>query len=287
LGKPSSVSFVQQFSTRRDTSCQLLYENGLEIMGIEEPTQLANFVAFCKARGRRIYLRGHNSSHSQLLPTLFRGRSDHQALWTAYNAFIRDLSITVKGTRFTRRNFGAVLQHYGFRTPWLDVVDDLHVAIWFALNKCDRLDDGSITYRRAVGKHGWITLIAAPRGVCVQDLRETQSSRNTRCHVQQGFSIAMQHDGVEGHVSNQDFARCAVARVRIPNAERWCLTGFRASQSYLFPIQAIDDTYAKLSSPDVTSLAAKAEAASGLVDGALGRAAVYSEPPSMPASERR
>jgi hypothetical protein len=184
----------------------------------------------------------------------------------------------VRGTRFRRRDFGAVLQHYGFRTPWLDVVDDLHAAVWFALNDCDRLNDGSFAYRPVEREHGWITLISPTRELRVQDLRESQSSRNTRCHVQQGFSIAMQIDGAASSAPNQDLARYVVATVRIPSAERWRVTGFRASQQYFFPSEAVDDTYAKLRSTDVAGLVAKVEVENGVEAGALGRVAVYTEP---------
>lgn len=279
MGKPNTTSYARQFVGRRDRSCRVLHEDGVEVLAVNEPTQLANFVAFCKAQGRSIYLRGHSSPHQHLLPTLFRGPSnDHRARWTAYKAFIRRLPGNVRGTRFRRNNFGAVLQHYGFNTPWLDVVDDLHVALWFALNARHSVDGGRVTYERAPSEHGRITLIATPRNVRRQDLRETQSSRNTRCHVQQGFSIAMQPDGAANYGREQDFARYVVGTVRIPNVDCWHLTGFMASQSYLFPCRTIDDTYHRLLAPDVADLLDEIEAANGLRHGVLGRAAVYAEP---------
>ena len=277
LGKSETTSFMQQFAARRDSSCVVHLENDVEWLEVNDPTQLANFVAFCKARGRRIYLRGQHSRHLQLLPSLFREPGDHQARWRAYKAFLRRLPAGVKGSRFRRRNFGAVLQHYGFRTSWLDVVDDLHAAVWFALNSATMIGEGQ-TYHHTNSHNGWIAVISVPREVRHQDLRETQSSRNTRCHAQQGWSVAMQYDNAPEYHRRQDFAEYVVGTVRIPNSDKWHLTGFMASQSYLFPSEEMDDTYRQLRSPTVSDLATEIETKEGLPLSALGRAALYAEP---------
>jgi hypothetical protein len=225
---------MRQFASRRDSSCVVHEENGAEWLEVNNPTQLANFVAFCKARGRRIFLRGQNSPHPRLLPSLFREPGDDDARWRAYKAFLRRLPTEVKGTRFRRRNFGAVLQHYGFRTPWLDVVDDLHAAVWFALNT-RTVVNGRHTYRPTQRDSGRILLIQAPRTIRLQDLREKQSSRNTRCHAQQGWSLAMQHDDASTYDPDQNFGPHVLGTVQIPNTDTWRVTGFMASQSYSLP----------------------------------------------------
>ena len=275
MGKPGAISYVAKFASRRDSSCVVKRENGVEWLEVTNPTQLANFVAFCKARGRRIYLRGQSSLHPGLLPLLFREAGNHDAKWRAYNAFVRKLPSSVKGTRFRRGNFGAVLQHYGFRTPWLDVVDDVHTAVWFALNKAHTVN-GRYSYARSNSDAGWIVLISAPRAIKCQDLRETQSSRNTRCHAQQGWSLAMQPDAQDDFKKEQDCADYVVGAVRIPNSSDWHLDGFMASQSYLFPKAEMDDTYKQLQSAEVVGLAARIENEEGL-QGALGRVALYAE----------
>jgi hypothetical protein len=169
-----------------------------------------------------------------------------------------------------------VLQHYGFRTPWLDVVDDIHTAVWFALNKAQAVD-GRYGYSRSNSDAGWIALISAPRAIKCQDLRETQSSRNTRCHAQQGWSLAMQYDAQAQFNQQQDFTDHVVGTIRIPNGGEWHLEGFMASQPYLFPKEEMDDTYKRLQSVEVADLAARIENDEGLQQGALGRVALYAE----------
>ncbi|MGD0626434.1 MAG: FRG domain-containing protein [Thermodesulfobacteriota bacterium] len=278
MGKPSTTSYVQQFAQEYDLSEALYHaEDGSTWLDAAEPATLASFVAFCKGGG--VYLRGQNCWRGTLPPSLFRGAASHDdraARWAAYCAFVKKLKKLLKGTRFKRRNFGAVLQHYGFRTPWLDVLDDIHAAVWFALHTCCDLD-GALHYRRIAAPFGYVLVLAVSKEVCVEDLRLGQSSRNTRCHVQQGFSLAMQADAAAAPNQNQDFGGRVVGMVRIPNCEHWHLHGFRASQSYLFPSTEIDNTYKQLLAPQVADLAEKAELQYRVAIGTLGRLAKYSE----------
>lgn len=254
---------------------------GRKWLEVSDPAVLASFVAFCKlplySSGLRVYLRGESSFHAALVPSLFRDADDEPSRrqrWAAYRDFLRGLPRVVKGTRFTQKNFGAVLQHYGFRTPWLDVVDDLNVAIWFALNRWTE-EGNQCTYRPSDQDQGWLVIVAVPRDNRVLDLRNGQSSRNVRCHTQQGTSISMQHDDARQPRSSQDFMPQVVGTVRIPNERRWRVTGHRASRDYFFPPTAIDDTYRKLLNPEVSELATDSERSHDLKRGTLGRTARY------------
>ncbi len=275
---------MQRFVERHGPEHGVLHdEDSAPWLDVLEPAGLASFVAFCKvplgSKGLRVYLRGQSSRHTTILPSLFRGPIDarvRKKRWGAYQRLLKVLPKSVKGTRFTRRNFGAVLQHYGFRTPWLDVVDDIHASVWFALHRRDN-SSGKIEYLRTEADSGWVVVLAVPTGGCVQDLRENQSSRNIRCHVQQGFSLAMQWDNADKPEPNQDFAPSIVGTVRIPNAERWHLQGFRASQAYFFPSGVVDDTYRQLLSPDITAMTEQVELEHKLACGTLGRPERYSE----------
>ena len=274
--------FVQDYGS---THAGVRRTDGREWLEIDEPAILASFVAFCKAslqsKGRRVYLRGLSRHHPTQVPTLFRDADQAQGRrrWKAYRQFLDELPRVVKGTRFTKKNFGAVLQHYGFRTPWLDVVDDLNVAIWFALNNFKEMN-GACNYQRSAEDSGWLMVIAATHVHRVIDLRRRQSSRNTRCHTQQGFSMAMQHDDKEPH-EVQDFMPSVVGVVKIPNSKRWLVTGYRASQDYFFPSPKTDDTYAKLLDFNVEELARRAESDHGLPPGALGSVGRYGNIPAI------
>lgn len=274
MGQPHQGSYATQFVDRRDSGCQVDVEQGAEVLVAHSPNQLANFVAFCKARRRRIYFRGQTRLYPTLQPSLFRAQGDLHARWRAYARFVRELPTSVTGTRYRRKNFGAVLQHYGFTTAWLDVVDDIHAAVWFALHRFSS-EEGRHFYRRSDSAHAWVVLLSVPRSVRRQDLRESQSSRNARCHAQQGWSLAMQHDSDHRSNAAQDFSGFVIARVRIPNEPKWHLTGFMASQEFLFPSAELDSTYKHLQSADVGNLVARIEIEEGIPPRTLGRTAIY------------
>lgn len=98
---------------------------------------------------------------------------------------------------------------------------------------------------------------------------------NWRCHAQQGFSIARTKDGAPFSERVTDLRDLVIGRVRIPNAKKWRLTGFRASPKYLFPARSDDDTYDQLLKSEVTELVEEIEDRHGVHTGALGRVAVY------------
>ncbi len=277
LGIPGKRSYVQQFAEAYGLNPALNDDGSLTA---EEPAALASFVAFSKGqKGKRVYLRGQDCWRGGLTPLLFRDAvtdEERRSRWRAYQAFCDRLKKIVPGARrIRRRNFGAVLQHYGFRTPWLDVVDDIHAAVWFAThNRCDLGD--TVRYQRASEGFGCVVVLAVPKDIRVQDLRAAHSSRNTRCHVQQAFSLAMQNDDAVDPSVQQDFSTYVLGVVRIPTVKRWHLRGFRASQSYFFPSVDIDSTYKRLLAPEVNELADRTESEFG-VPGALGHAAEYSD----------
>ena len=281
MGKSVALNRMHRFAEVYASSHVSVRANrGRTWLEIDDPAILASFIAFCKipldSRGIAVYLRGQSRWHSTVVCSLLRGADQKRRVrrWAAYQQFLRGLPRVVRGTRFTAKNFGAVLQHYGFRTPWLDVVDDLHAAIWFALNNCSETG-GECFYERTTADHGWIAVVAVPKNGHVLNLRNRQSSRNVRCHAQQGFSLAMQYDDTPVPGSSQDFMPDIVGAVRVPNTARWQLRGHRASQEYFFPPPTIDDTYRQLLGPGVTALARRAEKEHGLRTGTLGRAARY------------
>jgi hypothetical protein len=271
-----SCTYTQRFADEYGLGAALHEQDGLQWLEADEPATLASLVAFCKGEAR-VCLRGQHAWRGELLPSLFRGASspgERAARWGAYRAFTEKLRRVVTGSRFWRPDFGAVLQHYGFRTPWLDVLDDTHAAVWFALHGL-RDSEGPLQYRRIDAACGWIVVLSVTENVRLQDLRSQQSSRSTRCHVQQGFSLAMQPDDATALSENQDFAGYVAGVVRIPNEDRWHLRGFRATQAYLFPGSEVDNTYKQLLAPRISELAAEAEQQHGLPSGTLGRVGKY------------
>ena len=251
-----------QQSTRVDESCE-----DAEYMSVNEPLALAAFVAFCSETHREVFLRGCTRHYGQSVPSLFRDNFGEQCdngtlskRWSAYQKLLNELNSGLKGIRWTRDKRGAVLQHYGIRTPWLDLVRNLYTAIWFANHEFETRGSCRVAVP-SKQRYGWISLYMKREGEnspIVGDLWSEQSSRHLRPHVQQGMSLAMQNDNAQSPQSKQDFKKYQVAEVRFPNSKQWRLHGHMFSTRFLFPSPEHDDSLRQLSRASVQQILDKA-----------------------------
>src|SRR5262249_23188993 len=108
----------------------------------DEPIVVARFASELRqvairtlGSGTRVLLRGQTVNYPGMRPGLFRPPTDTIAadrLEEAEIHFEESVRRRINIGRFLRPNLAALLQHYGYRTRWLDVVDNLATAIWFA-----------------------------------------------------------------------------------------------------------------------------------------------------------
>lgn len=300
MGDNSPTSTVAQFCKRNGYKKYKKKNKNGEYLDVDDPVSLAEFMAFCSGERRRIFLRGCSEDFPYSYPSLYRrdGQDDGNAFCgdnkeakkhlDAYTYLLEKLRQNdyPKGTRWKRPNVGAILQHYGVRTPWLDVVRNLHAAVWFAMHKIAPSEDDPS--RRVVqpsgNEDGWIFLYATSRPgqrqLTVVDLTETHSSKHVRPHAQQGLSLAMQNDPAIGmdyclptaHTS--DFNTHRIARVRFPaNDKRWKLCGHMFSHRFLFPALEHDNSLKQLMDSAVQNTLDEVCAEHCLERGTLG--AVY------------
>ena len=98
------------------------------------------------ARATKVLMRGQSHNHPGMVPGLFRPPTHaipRPSLLDAEMLFEKQIRRRVKLGRFKRPHLAALLQHYGYRTSWLDVVDNLWVAVWFATNSIGAADKRS------------------------------------------------------------------------------------------------------------------------------------------------
>ncbi|MXY25399.1 MAG: FRG domain-containing protein [Acidobacteria bacterium] len=229
----SEKSTAAQFHDEHQDSAsvRLKTDNKGDYLHMKDPVVLATLIAFCSGDGHRIFLRGCRRDFPKCLPSIFRDKdescSDPEKRWSAYKCILKKLRTQFDGTRWDEEDLGAVLQHYGIKTPWLDVVQNIHTAVWFATHKLDARNSSHRVVKPTTNEHGWIYLYVdrrAGRKLNVVDLRAAHSSQHTRPHVQQGLSLAMQgdpnDDGEFRLTADQDFITYQVARVRFPAQSR-------------------------------------------------------------------
>lgn len=218
----------------------------------------------------KVLMRGQSHNHSGMVPGLFRPPThsiDRPSLLHAESLFEKRIRQRVKLGRFKRPHLAALLQHYEYRTTWLDVVDNLWVAVWFATNSVGPADKRlRVSTPRTTGS-GWIYFIAAnQRTNCdALDLRDAHHGLSLRPHAQSGWSVrsTVPEEG--------DLSSSVIGCVEFPITKRWAFGGHLGSSEFLFPSRTLDDTLLRLIEHDGDAIAAAIESESGVPDGALGR----------------
>ena len=282
-----SSTFMGAFASQHGSSARLHRCGNSEFLSIESPSSLAAFFAFCSGQSlnTRIFLRGCTEDHATAYPSLFRElnhddpRHDEQTnRWRAYKYVLERLR-NLDGQRWRRKDLGAVLQHYGIKTPWLDVVRNLYSAIWFATHdlQSNGLDGKA---QRTQEDHCWISFYRRKAPLAksllqVMDISAQHSSTHLRPHAQHGGSLAMQSDNDKEQSRNQDFNRFRVAQIRIPNSAEWTLSGHMASTVYMFPSGDLDDSFRRLNVPAVQAILDDACTKFSICSGGLGQISNY------------
>ena len=279
-------NLMEDFSVQHANSTRLDYRENSRYLIIDRPTTLAAFFAFCNRRSndKSIYLRGTTEFHATAYPSLFRAlphfgyTKEQNNRWRAYKCAIGSLQ-NLKGSRWRRKDLGAVLQHYGIRTPWLDVVRNLYSAVWFATHELrHRGLRGKV--RPTIRDCGWISFYrrrtaSRHRLFELNDIAADHSSTHLRPHAQHGASLAMQSDGNELPNTFQDFNKYRVAHVCILCGEKWKLSGHMFSTEYMFPSNDLDDSFDLLSRSPVRQILRDACAEFGIASTSLGGISGY------------
>ena len=133
------VEFMRKFADRRllkkKVTLQFRADANRPRVFCDEPVVVARFASELRqaairnlGTGTRVLLRGQRANHAGMVPGLFRPPTDSldpHRLVEAEVAFEAAVRQRIKLGRFMRPNLAALLQHYGYRTSWLDVVDNL------------------------------------------------------------------------------------------------------------------------------------------------------------------
>jgi hypothetical protein len=205
-----------------------------------EPVVVARFISAVRQEiatswpGAHIYLRGQSADYVRLLPSLLRHAGLHQR--DELLAAEQHLEVAIARhmrphRRFERPILAALLQHYGVATTWLDVVDDLRMAVWFATHNLT-----AHQIQRRVTGTGWIYLIStmSDRGTLqLVDLRSAHNALSLRPQTQQGLSL---------RAPGCDFTPYIAATVEFPISDRWHLEGLIHTGSFVFPPETVDHT---------------------------------------------
>lgn len=270
-------------------------EHGVSIINVREPNTLTQVVGWLRFRSRSsmVLMRGQNSIHPDTLASGFRGLHGpgREHLAEQIRLYIDELCGSACGCGGGPFSFGQahncaeqlakgasgkralvsstyrsavepLLQHYGIKTRWLDLVDNVWIALWFACHRQEMTgrhafhicrspaqegSDASIYV--AVMESGPLRTTSIPGYLVgpesrVVDLRYSVPSVNLRPHAQHALLMAPRRvSDADGSLASQV---TAYLEIRLVDALEWLGIGAMTSSHVLFPPAAIDEGFRRL-----------------------------------------
>ena len=254
-----------------------------EVSNVHALNQLIGYAKFINQSYGDVYYRGECKLHDTLLPGLLRGRTSTSCsarLNKKIKEIINDdylkkqLKLDSEDEASSSLIVEGLLQHYGIKTRFLDVVDNHWVALWMGLFRNTTIKQ-MVTYNHyaereiplvdfANGKkvsdeemYQYILLLAIPgkskrsnNGIYTSndfyeiDLRQALPSTFLRPHAQHGWVIR-KRSHTAARPADYDMATSVVGiiKIRIDRAKQWIGSGELLSQDNLFPPPAYDNGY--------------------------------------------
>jgi hypothetical protein len=232
-----------------------------------------------------VFLRGQTQCHGKMLPSLHRrGTPPPDSNVDAFLCAWR-LALGVDARPEEQLSSEPLLQHYGIDTRWLDVVDSVPHALFFATHCLvdSPHGGGMFTYVPNRNRFGFIYVFAVgdlqtvsldgknivgyqtgSEGLLIADLRKLKPSLALRPHAQHGLLV-------RDTTGCLDLWNRVVARIAVPSqvSRRW-ISSPAFEPSELFPDKKWDGVFGHLTSPKMDRFLA-AECAAGRQWGQIHR----------------
>jgi hypothetical protein len=245
---------------------------GANVYHVEDPHALVQAAGYLKHiygcnGGEHIFFRGESKLYGTLPPTLFRGVTSHGAQTRKIGLLTSALALARQNNQIfqslDQHVHEPLLQHYGLKTSWIDVVDNIWVALWFACHRAyavgpinEYLHFEQRTISKDPGGFAYILLVsadaapikAAPPGVVIGkntelvDLRVAAPSIFLRPHAQHGLLMRMRGDT---QMRPLDYAPQikGIIRISLGDALEWLGHGKMLGVHALFPPPFYDHGY--------------------------------------------
>lgn len=237
----------------------------------------------------QIFFRGQEKAYSKSFqPALYRKCSQPGTIMDRNGLLNRQISL-VRETeaRFEKTDDSVVegvLQQYGMRTRWIDAVDNIWIALWFACHHAWTWNDASssyVHYALRSPKHegdgqsyAYIYVLGFNKGYKAKaekvrrsfipgltwgpeaemlDLRYAVTSLMLRPHAQHGVLLRSYHhnsDGSIGYDVDMSGLIQGVVRIDLEDALEWLGHSTSLEVSSMFPPPAYDSCYRELISTE-------------------------------------
>lgn len=132
-------------------------ENTFEIYSPHVLTQLIGYVKFSYRNDGIVLFRGQCTNHKSMIPSLFRESPSLTSVINKQEKLNNYIGKLIKNRVFMKSTenvaYEALLQHYGIKTRWLDLVDNIWVALWFATHKANSTGKASKYVHYEINNH--------------------------------------------------------------------------------------------------------------------------------------
>lgn len=257
------IKFLSNYIFKNGYECPLIEVNSFHALN-----QIIGYVKYINQSEEKIFFRGQKSLYNQLLPSLYR-LCDTDTAINRRNAKIGEIIKEAKENLpilkdFDNKIIEPLLQHYGIRTRWIDLVDNLWIALTFCLyeyktssnygNKYDyvkiRDDDNEYGYLLLVCSDAFITSeisngLYKGDTTNLVDLRMAAPSIFLRPHSQ--HALLMQQRGATS-LTTADLSNkiAAIIKIQVKNIKKWLGNGQLTSIENIYPPPIYDNGYSLL-----------------------------------------
>ncbi len=248
---------------------------GKKVFHVNDPFALIQFIGYLKyelsKQGFSALFRGQRKDYQTLMPALFR-KIKTETTCAKYKGELSKVATQYKQKcsildKIDLDTIEALLQHYGFNTTWIDVVDNIWVALWFACHRWVNDDkDGWIGHfiqrgtKRSIGKvkgqykndplfddtdYAYIYVIGIDKNCQTIDLRSAVPSIFLRPHMQHGVLFRLKGVGANRPKDYYSSIK-AIVRIHLDDALSWLGNGGLVERDCLFPSPYYDFGYKML-----------------------------------------
>jgi hypothetical protein len=233
-------SFIKHRSFLKKAGVKVEYkdDDNSPYLYINNPIIISSFAGFIKKIFAKdnIYFRGESHNNEFVVPSLFRDKGtpliDRKIIQNRFKAYSELKKDTIAhyttNTRFSKEEVDTLFQHYGIKSPVIDLVDNIYVALWFAM-------DGNTS------GDGFIRIMNTSKpNLTVFDLRRLHSTLSLRLHTQHG--LIMKKNVGRWNEKNIYFDEYEVARIKFP-VDKSAISGTLFSKDNIYPDVSLDNTY--------------------------------------------
>ncbi|QLA17287.1 FRG domain-containing protein [Desulfolutivibrio sulfoxidireducens] len=223
-------------------------------------SQIAGYVKYKLSAYGPVYFRGQTKKHESMAPSLFRNVKTSGSCQDRLKTLKLFVKSAAEDKCFLNNTpeyaYEPLLQHYGIRTHWLDIVDNVWSALWFSCHEAilSGVAGQFVNFERNCDDFSYIFMMQfgiftnqENPGVCrtdsgmrVVDLRISAPSTYLRPHSQHGLLASRVNN--ERSVNYND---CVVLVLRIFSfhAMEWLGRSVLVQDHFMFPPPKYDQGY--------------------------------------------